>query len=113
MKLLSLGTVIKINDCKACIIGYSTTERDSKTISGYILVPYPIGFTNIDKAVFIPFDTKFDVLAEGYSTEISNRMLNLIFNGIDAVKDVPIEKLIQFNQKYKEFILSKREESKE
>lgn len=112
MKLLSLGTVIKINDCKACIIGYSSTERESKTICGYILVSYPIGFTNIDKAIFIPFDAKFDILAEGYSTEVSNRMINLIFNGTDAVKDVSQEKLIRFNQKYKEFILSKREESK-
>ena len=111
VKLLPLGTVIKIKNCKACIIGYSTTMRESKTICGYFLVSYPIGFTNIDKAVFVPADEQFEVLAEGYSTMISSKVLDMIADGIESLKDVSREDLIRFNQRYKEIMLSKREDS--
>lgn len=109
MKLLPLGTVIEINNCKACVIGYTSIEKESKTVCGYFVVSYPVGFTNIDKVVFIPCSSEFTVLVEGYKTLPSERVLDIIVNGIEVVKDISQEKLIRFNQMYRKINLSKEE----
>lgn len=102
MKLLPLGTVIEINNCKACVIGYTSVEKELTTICGYFVVPYPVGFVNIDKVVFVPRDSKINVLAQGYKTIPSERAIDAIANSLDAVSGVSQEKLMHFNQMLKE-----------
>ena len=100
MKLLPLGTVMKVNNHKVCIIGYSSVEKES-TKAGYLVVSYPVGFTHIDKVFFIPQDLECTVLAEGYKTGASEKVLDTISKSLEAVKDVPTEELLKFRDIYK------------
>ena len=109
MKLLPLGTVIEINNCKACVIGYTSVEKESTMICGYFVVPYPVGFANIDKVVFVPRDSEIDVLAQGYMTIPSERAIDAIAESLNIVSGVSQDKLMNFNQMLKESDLSKRE----
>ena len=70
MKLLSLGTIIKVNEIKVCIIGYTSVEKEGTSVMGYLVVPYPLGFVNIDNVFFIPIHMDFEIVAEGYGEVI-------------------------------------------
>ena len=71
MKLLPLGTVIRVNEHNVCIIGYGSGKNEKITASGYLVVSYPLGFTNAEKIFFIPHDYDFTIISEGYKTELS------------------------------------------
>ncbi len=104
MNLLPLGTVIKIEKFKALIIGYSSVEKENESISGYLVASYPLGFTNINKVVFLPYDFEFEVLAEGYKTKTSDKVLNMLSKCLDITKDVSYEDLDKFNNEYKKIL---------
>lgn len=70
MKLLPLGTIIKVNEIKVCIIGYTSVQKEEASVVGYFVVPYPLGFVNIDKVLFIPAGMDFEIIAEGYDGAI-------------------------------------------
>ena len=61
MSLLPLGSVIKIKNYKFCVIGYSSVDREQLVETGYLAVSYPLGFTSINKTVFIPKDNLPDL----------------------------------------------------
>lgn len=102
MQLLPLGTVIQINNKKAFIIGYSSVEKDQVKLTGYFVVSYPLGFTNIDKVMFIPHDLNFSILAEGYKTKASEILLNTVSKSIEMAEKVSYDDLTKFNQFFKE-----------
>ena len=109
MKLLPLGTIIKVNNHKTCIIGYASVEKELASIGGYFVVSYPLGFTNIDKVFFVPHNLEFDVLAEGYKTRPSEQVLDTLSKGLEMVEEVPVEDLLKFNQAYREIAMSQKE----
>ena len=96
MSLLPLGSVIKIKNYKFCVIGYSSVDREQLVETGYLAVSYPLGFTSINKTVFIPKDANFDILSEGYKTEKSASVLDVIWKSIQIVDSVPNDKLLKF-----------------
>ena len=110
MKLLPLGTVIKANDHKVCIVGYTSVEKDANTTCGYFVVPYPLGFVNIDKVFFIPHYQEVEVLAEGYKTEPSERILDTLSRSFEMIEKVSLEDLEKFNETLKN-VVSKKEEA--
>lgn len=109
MELLPLGTVIQVNNNKAFIIGYSSVEREQVITHGYFVASYPLGFTSVDKMVFIPHDFKFKVLAEGYKTRASEHVLKTLSKSLEMVKTVSYDDLAKFNQLYKESVSSIKE----
>lgn len=108
MELLPLGSIIVVNYHKLCIIGYATVENESSHI-GYVVVSYPLGFTNIKKAFFVPRDHKYEVLAEGYKTKASEAALNTIGKSLEWAKQVPIESLFEVSKMYQQHLASKKE----
>lgn len=104
MKLLPLGTVIKTNNNKAIVIGYASNEKDGNETYGYFAVSYPIGFTNTDKVAYIPHDSEFEIVAEGYKTDASEKVLELVAKSLEMMKSVPLEKIEDFNRLYKDAI---------
>lgn len=96
MKLLPLGSVIKVNNHKVCIIGYGSDDKEEKSVCGYLVTVYPIGFTDIDKVLFVPHYTEFEIVAEGYKTELSEKVLDTFAKGfemLEKVSDVELSKL--------------------
>ena len=78
-------------------------------MSGYFVVPYPFGFTNIDKTFFVNHDLDFEVLAEGYQTKPSKQVLEMLGKSFEMVEKVSYEDMVKLNQAY-EKTLSTREE---
>ena len=85
MKLLPLGSVLRIKDKKVCIIGYTSVEEEATSIMGYVVVSYPLGFINIDKTFFIPLNLEYEILAEGYITKPYEKLLDTIGKGFEML----------------------------
>lgn len=113
MKLLPLGSVITVKNRKISIIGYGSVDKDETSTSGYFVVPYPIGFTNIEKVFFIPHNTEFEVVAEGYKTDPSDKVLDMLAKGFEMVKKIPYDDLLKINEAFRKVSLKQKEESNE
>lgn len=113
MKLLPLGSVITVKDRKVSIIGYASVDKDDISTAGYFVVPYPIGFTNIEKVFFIPHNTEFEVVAEGYKTDPSSQVLDMLAKSFEMVKKVPYDDLLRINEAFRKVSLKRKEESNE
>ena len=111
MKLLPLGTIINVNDNKLCIIGYGSVEKEATSISGYLCVMYPLGFTNIDKVLFIPYNLDFEIIVEGYKTIPSEQVLDTLAKSLEMVEKVSYDELLKFNAAYKKVASRKKEDA--
>ena len=109
MNFLPLGSIIKVNGHKVCIIGYGAVDKDKTSVGGYFVVSYPLGFIGIDKTFFIPHNEEFEVLAEGYKTESSEKVLEVLAKSFQMVADVPTEEVMKISEALKE--LKKKEAS--
>lgn len=110
MKLLPLGTIIKVNNHKVCIIGYGSDDTEEKSLCGYLVVLYPVGFTSIEKVFFVPHYTDFEVVVEGYKTGISAKVLDTFAKSFDMIEKIPDEELLKISVALKK-IAAKREEN--
>ncbi len=72
---LPVGTIISINNVDAMIIGYDSYNKEEELIDGYIIVKYPIGFTNENSLAFIDVNCVFDILYMGYHYNESDEYL--------------------------------------
>ena len=108
MKLLPIGTVIKVNNHKVCIIGYGSVDTEERSICGYFVVLYPVGFTSIEKVLFVPYYTDFEVVVEGYKTDISARALDAFAKGFEMIEKIPEEELLKIGVALKK-VATKRE----
>lgn len=97
MKLLPLGTVLHFKKHNGFIMGYTTVEKEQGRVTGYIIAPYPLGFTSIEKTAFIPHDYEFSVVAEGYKTKASENLLDTLGKSLDAVEHVPQDEIKKLN----------------
>ena len=109
MKLLPLGTVIIVNNHKVCIIGYSTIEKESITSNGYLVVSYPVGFTKIEKTFFIPCDAEFEIIAEGYKTIPSEKILETLGKGFKLAEKFSLAEMEALYDVLEKRILSRKE----
>lgn len=111
MEFLPLGTIIKVNDYKLCVIGYTSAKKDSADVAGHLAVSYPLGFTNIDKVFFIPCHQKVEILAEGFSSNGSKKLLDTMAKAFTTLKDVPEEEIEKSREILKNALSSQKEES--
>ena len=109
MKLLPLGSVIKVNNHKVCIIGYGSDDKETKSVCGYFVALYPVGFTSIDKVLFVPHYMDFEVVAEGYKTVPSEKILDTLAKGFEMVEKVPDEELLKIDAALKKMASEKKE----
>lgn len=98
MDLLPLGTVIQIDNNKAFIIGYSSVARGETESIGYFVASYPLGFTSIEKVAFIPHNYKYSVVAEGYKTESSEKLLQVLSKSFDLLQHNSVEDVAELNR---------------
>ena len=109
MKFLPLGTIIRVNAHKLCIVGYAAAEKETGSVYGYTVVSYPLGFTNIDKVFFIPQTPEPEILAGGYMTQGQERFLDLLAKRMEATRLLSGEELAQLNRTLKDSGLFKKE----
>lgn len=109
MKLLPLGSVIRVNNHKVCIIGYGSADKEERSVCGYFVTLYPLGFTGIDKVFFVPWDTAFEVIAEGYKTVPSEKILDTLAKSFEIVAKVPDEKLLEMGTALRKMSAGKKE----
>ena len=102
MEMLPLGSIINANGHDVCVIGYGSDEKDSVSVLGYLVVPYPLGFIEMDKVFFIPLNGKFELVAEGYHTEATTKLLETVSKSFEAIKGASDEELEQFNLRLRE-----------
>ena len=86
MKLLPLGTVLEVKTRKVSVIGFGSVDKESGSTAGYFVVPYPLGFVSAEKVFFIPHDEAFKVLSEGYKTDVSEQVLDLLARSFEAAE---------------------------
>lgn len=109
MKLLPLGTVIRVNEHNVCIIGYGSAKNEKATGDGYLVVSYPLGFTNINKTFFIPHNYDFEILAEGYKTEASSVALDIFGIGLEKLQNASTEEIEEINKAFEKMRAAKKE----
>lgn len=80
-KTLPVGTVIRINDAKAIIVGYDFEESENKLSREYVVLPYPKGYSNPDDLKVVSGDD-FEIIQLGYKNEYYNAAA-LYIDGID------------------------------
>lgn len=110
MKLLPIGSIIKMKEQKLCILGYTSISKEDKTHCGYYAVPYPAGFINVKKTVFIPTSANVDVLAYGYQTEVSEKTVELLGIFFDAADTIGEDKIPLVIDAYKKAVDKMRKE---
>lgn len=98
MDLLPLGTVIQILNNKAFIIGYSSVKKGERETIGYLVVSYPLGFTSIEKVVFIPHNSEYSIVSEGYKTEPSEKLLQVLSKSFEQLQHNSVEDIAELNR---------------
>ena len=72
MKILPIGSIIKVDNIKLMVSGHFSKEEGDKNQYYYVCLPYPIGYVNKEKIVTVKVETEVEVLHEGYQTERGN-----------------------------------------
>ena len=62
----SVGSVIDIKGGKFVVCGYRPYDMDGMVGMGYLLLPYPLGYRNLDSFSLVSADTDYPVVHEGY-----------------------------------------------
>ena len=66
----AIGSVIAIQENKFVVCGYNPYEREDGSVGfGYVLVPYPLGFVNVDSLSLVDVERAYPVVHEGYKNE--------------------------------------------
>ena len=69
MRILPIGSVIKVKDVKLMIVGHFSKDKETKVQYYYVTVPYPMGFVDKDKIIAVAINEDFEVVHQGYQTQ--------------------------------------------
>lgn len=109
MHLLPLGSIIEVDHYRQCVIGYATVDREQDTVTGYLTVSYPLGFTSVEKTVFIPQNMSFNLISKGYSTAVSHKLLETLSKGIKILETASYDEIVKLNQVLKKLNTGEKE----
>lgn len=97
--IYSLGTVVKIEDATALIVGYGFEEKNDRLVPYYQIVPYPTGYRGSIKQAGIS-DVK--IIEEGYHSDIAKLMTQHFATLSDFAQDIPADQMTEYiNQSWK------------
>lgn len=65
----AVGSVIDIKGGKFVVCGYRPFDNDGKVGMGYLLVPYPLGFVNLDSFSLVSSENDYPTIHEGFRSE--------------------------------------------
>lgn len=65
----AVGSIIDIEGGKFVVCGYRPYDNEGTVGMGYLLVPYPLGFVNLDSFSLVPSDADYPLVHEGFCNE--------------------------------------------
>ncbi len=69
------------------VCGYNPYEREDGSVGfGYVLVPYPLGFVNVDSLSLVDVEQEYPVVHEGYCNEAAEQAVQLIQSAHESGK---------------------------
>ena len=69
MRILPIGSVIKVDNVKLMVAGHFSKEEANKNQYYYVALPYPIGYVSKDKILTVKVEAEMEVIHEGYQTK--------------------------------------------
>lgn len=88
----AVGSIIAIQENKFMVCGYRAAEREDGTVGmGYLLIPYPFGFVNMDSFSLVPFDRTYEVVHEGHRTAEVTELEQLLQGVNEDGRDITAE----------------------
>lgn len=95
---LPVGSIIKIRDVVAVVIGYDTQNIDGVLYDGYSIVKHPIGYIGSESVAFLSTNAEFNVIHIGFSTDEYTDYLQAQKNLFEVLQPLGEEKMNdQFN----------------
>ena len=85
-KTYPIGSIIKIEDKMALVIGVRMIEEDNKLAKSYLIVPYPTGFTGWEH-VRVVAASECEPVSEGYRSAAAEPFLAYMDN-MDIASEV-------------------------
>lgn len=76
-KTYSVGSIVRVGEIKACIVGITFDEQDSNLIKSYMIVPYPTGYTGSESCRLVRAE-EIELISEGYYSDMSNAFIHYI-----------------------------------
>lgn len=83
MTIYPTGSVIKVREKLALIVGYDFAELEDKLRLHYLLVPYPTGFGKMEEVRLLPAQDA-ELMIPGFHTDVF-AVLAQYFSQIDAL----------------------------
>lgn len=80
-----IGSVVKVRGMEALVTGHTMAEEKGKMVLHYILVPFPLGYTDAD-CVRMAMEEELELLFAGYTDESSERYAEY-WNGISTAAE--------------------------
>lgn len=68
-RLASIGSVVRVGDRRYVVAGHRMTRSGFDVGMGYVLVPYPLGFTDANSISLVPVDAVHQIVTEGFANK--------------------------------------------
>ncbi len=72
-----IGSLIRAENCKAIVSGYDFIAKDNKLVLQYLVLPYPMGYTNKDDLRMVAVD-RCELIECGYRGEMFSPLENYL-----------------------------------
>ena len=110
MKVLPIGSIVKIGNNKALIVGHHQSEKDGYYVYNYILAKYPYGHSKKGALKCVPLEGIDEVLFEGYQDEKSTAYTAILEKLADNYKKVDVKTIAFFGQVLANYMKEEMEE---
>lgn len=74
-KTFSVGSIVKVGSRKACIVGIAFDELNRQLVKCYMLVPYPVGYTDGESCRLARAE-ETELIYEGYRSGMSEAWIH-------------------------------------
>lgn len=94
-KTLPIGSIIRVADKEAMIAGYTFLEKDGHMANHYLIVPFPVGFTDEDSYRTLDAD-RVQLISEGYASEASGMITKFIDDMMSVSDQIPYAEMMRY-----------------
>lgn len=92
-----IGTVVELGKRRFVVVGHRMVRDGVGVGVGYVLVPYPLGFVDVESLSVVPASLVGvgDVVAEGFANEAGERLLAELAELARVSAGIPYEEFTQ------------------
>lgn len=93
----AVGSVIDVQGGKFVVCGFRPFENDGTVGMGYLVVPYPLGFVNVDSFSLVSSDADYPVVHEGYRNKDAESYDNTLELARGYGRETSLEEVLAAN----------------